>query len=161
MKVFLKPGEIYISDRPAEVSTILGSCVALTIFNQRLLVGAICHALLPTNPNGDDEFRYVDSAITYMVRKLGIMGIAKREMEAKLLGGADVLEQSDGRRSVGQQNIEAALKIIKQENLTLAVEDTGGPMGRKIQFYTNSGKVLLRRIKRVTQYEQDQSPYCR
>jgi chemotaxis protein CheD len=47
MNIFLKPGALYISEKPAIVSTILGSCIAVTIFNKRLKVGGICHALLP------------------------------------------------------------------------------------------------------------------
>ncbi|MGA2108628.1 MAG: hypothetical protein ABSH25_13400 [Syntrophorhabdales bacterium] len=48
MKVFLKPGEIYVGEEPAEISTILGSCVSVTMFSKRVRVGAICHALLPS-----------------------------------------------------------------------------------------------------------------
>jgi chemotaxis protein CheD len=149
MKIFLKPGDLYISDTPVRVSTILGSCVAVTIFNQRLKTGAICHALLPTNPNGHDAFRYVDSAIAYMLYKFEALGITRNEMELKLLGGADVLERTNTSQSVGQKNIETALEIIEQENLNLAVSDTGGSLGRKIHFYTHTGKVLLKRIDSV------------
>ena len=93
MKIFLKPGEVASATEPARVSTILGSCIAVTIFNQRLRIGAICHALLPKNPKGHDALRYVDSAISSMLQKFEAMGIGKNEMEVKLLGGADVLER--------------------------------------------------------------------
>jgi len=149
MKIFLKPGELCVCDRPTRVSTILGSCVAVTIFNQRLRVGAICHALLPKNPKGHDALRYVDSAISSMFQKLEAMGVSKNEMEVKLLGGAHVLERNGTTQSVGQKNIETALEIMKQENLNLAVSDVGGRMGRKIHFYTHTGRVFFTRIKRI------------
>ena len=154
MKIFLKPGEVCICDRPAKVSTILGSCIAVTIFNQRLGIGAICHALLPKHPIGNDALRYVDSAISSMLQKLQAMGIGKNEMEVKLLGGADVLEHRGTSQSVGQKNIETALEIMKQEDLSLAGSDVGGRMGRKIHFYTHTGRVLFTRIKRIP-HEQD------
>jgi chemotaxis receptor (MCP) glutamine deamidase CheD len=47
VKVFLKPGELYIGKEPAVVSNILGSCVSITMFSERLGAGGICHALLP------------------------------------------------------------------------------------------------------------------
>jgi chemotaxis protein CheD len=154
MKIFLKPGELCVCNRPAQVSTILGSCIAVTIFNQRLRIGAICHAILPKNPKGRDALRYVDSAISFMLQKLDAMGIGKNEMEVKLLGGADVLERNGTAQSVGQKNIETALEIITQENLSLAGSDVGGRMGRKLHFYTYTGRLLFTRIKRIP-HEQD------
>ena len=79
-----------------------------------------------------------------------MMGIRKNEMEVKLLGGADVFERTDGHtKSVGRQNRETALEIIKNENLNLSVSDVGGNLGRKIYFYTDTGRVLLKRINRI------------
>jgi chemotaxis protein CheD len=153
VKVFLKPGEIFISRKPAVVSTILGSCIAITIFNERLKIGGICHALLPRSPSlhDDDYCRYVDSSITYMLKKLEAMGIQKHEMEIKLLGGADVLDITDVTRlSVGRQNIEKALEMMNNEKLALTLSDVGGTTGRSIRFYTHTGTVLLKRIQRMT-----------
>lgn len=156
MKVFLKPGEICISCEPAVVSTILGSCIAVTMFNKRLKVGGICHALLPEkrSPHGTDDCRYVDTSITYMLKKLETMGIKRHEVEIKLLGGADVIDITDMTRpSVGSQNIEKALEMMNSEKLTLAGSDVGGTTGRKIHFYTHTGVVLLQRIQRMSRGE--------
>jgi chemotaxis receptor (MCP) glutamine deamidase CheD len=70
MNLFLKPGEVCISREPAVVTTILGSCIAVTMFNERLKIGGICHALLPKHPPSKrwKEFHYVDSSILYMVK---------------------------------------------------------------------------------------------
>ncbi len=149
MKVFLKPGEIYISDIPTVVSTILGSCVAITIFNKRLGIGGICHAMLPNSPyeKEDSAFRYVDRSIKYMLKKFEEYGIEKNEMELKLLGGADVISRTNGNSlSIGQKNIEIAINIIKKEKLMLMLSDVGGRQGRKIHFYTKTGEILLKRI---------------
>ena len=153
MNVYLKPGELYISDKPVIVSTILGSCVALTIFSERCKTGGICHAQLPVNPSskGDDTFHYVDSSILYMLKEFETMGILRSEMELKLLGGADVLDRFDEATStVGQKNIETALDIIRKENLTLKVSHVGGKLGRKILFHTHTGKIFLKRINRMS-----------
>lgn len=157
MRVFLKPGEIYISREPAVISTILGSCIAVTMFNERLKVGGICHALLPERRslNEDDESRYVDSSIVYMLRKLETIGIKRHEVEIKLLGGADVLDITNEKiPSVGRQNIKKALEIMNREKLTLAFSDVGGTTGRNIRFYTHTGTVLLKRIKRIPGKEE-------
>lgn len=156
MKIFLKPGEIFISREPAVVSTILGSCIAITIFNERLKIGGICHALLPSCRSFQDNdcCRYVDSSIDYMLKKLEAIGVQRHEMEIKLLGGADVLDVPGAKRSsVGQQNIRRALEVMSTEKLTLALSDVGGKTGRKIRFYTHTGTVLLKRIKRIPEDE--------
>jgi chemotaxis protein CheD len=152
MRVFLKPGELYISDIPTMVSTILGSCIAMTIFNKRLKIGGICHAMLPRSPYSKEHsvFRYADSSIFYMINKFETIGIRKDEMEIKLLGGADVIDRiNEDTASIGQKNIDIAREIIKNENLQIIVSDVGGRMGRKVHFYTHTGKVLLKRINSV------------
>ncbi len=150
-RIYLKPGELVTTHEPAIITTILGSCVAVTMFSKRLRVGSICHAMLPKNPpsNGSDTFRYVDSSILYMIEKLLLTGVRRDEIVVKLLGGADVLDRVDGRAiSVGQQNIRQALEIIRREGLNLAACDVGGQFGRKIVFHAHTGRVLLRMVNR-------------
>lgn len=156
MNLFLKPGEVCISREPAVVSTILGSCVAVTMFNERLKIGGICHALLPEKrtPHDDDDCRYVDSSIMYMLKKLEAMGVGRHEVEVKLIGGADVIDITDTTKpSVGRQNIEKALEMMDTERLSLTHSDVGGTTGRKIHFYTHTGVVLLQRIQRMSKGE--------
>ena len=153
MKVFLKPGEMYLGEESAEVSTILGSCVSVTMFCRRTRIGAICHALLPSGraPVDSDKFRYVDSAILHMLHMFEKMGVRSGELEIKLIGGADVLERGSGNAvTVGRKNIETAIKILKEKNLELTGSDVGGTRGRKVHFSTRTGKVLLERIGKVS-----------
>ncbi len=154
MKVFLKPGEVYVGEKPAEVSTILGSCISVTMFSGRVRVGAICHAILPCGgaPDAPDGFRYVDISILYMLRMFERMGVRNSELEIRLLGGSDMLECTRGNiDTVGRKNIETAVRILKDKNLELSGSDVGGTMGRKIHFSPGTGKVLLRRVKGIIQ----------
>ena len=153
-KVFLKPGDIYVGKAPAEVSTVLGSCVSITMFSERLKLGAICHALLPSGHTSRDrdKFHYVDSSILSMLSMFEKMGVKSGELEIKLLGGGDMFERISGNTiSVGTKNIETALQVLKNNNLELTGSDVGGTMGRKIYFCTRTGKVLIKRIRSVSQ----------
>jgi chemotaxis protein CheD len=147
VRIFLKPGEFYVGEEPAEISTILGSCVSVTIFSVRKGIGGMCHAQLPRNRSSrtSDRFRYVDSSIYSMLHEFEQMGVNRTEMVVNLLGGADVLESSLP-ISIGRKNIETALEIIAKENLYLARSDVGGKRGRKIHFDTRTGKILLKRL---------------
>jgi chemotaxis protein CheD len=151
VKVFLKPGELYVGEESAQVATILGSCVSVTMFSPRVRIGAICHALLPSG-RAPEPFRYVDSAILHMLDTFAERGVRGDELEIKLIGGADVLEHpGSDTATVGRRNIETAMKILKERNLALAGSDVGGTMGRKVYFWTRTGTVLMKRIEKVGQ----------
>jgi chemotaxis protein CheD len=155
--VYLKPGEMYFSQEPAVVVTVLGSCLSVTMFHRRRGLGAICHSLLP-NFSGRKEWygecleglKYVDCAIQRMVRIFDRYKVQRGEIEVKYFGGADMFtRQTEGPDvvSVGRQNIFSAEKILNTEGLKLNVKDVGGIQGRKIFFYIHTGEVLLKRLK--------------
>lgn len=149
---------MYFSEKPTIVSTVLGSCVSVTMFNRSFRIGAICHALLPQcknngscNSNCHDKFKYIDCSIQKIIKKFDSLKIKHREIETKLFGGSDMIETKEGRHirlTVGKQNIKVAMQIIEREHLNLISYDTGGFSGRKIFFNTCTGEILLKRLKR-------------
>lgn len=149
-KLYLQPGELTVTEIPTQVSTVLGSCVALTLFNRRLKYGAICHAMLPHN-RGDGGFKYVGEAFDYMLGRFALAGIERHEIEVKLFGGSEILPHSVAGSvlTVGRQNIEVAKGLIEREGLKLCAESIGGEQGRKIHFYTHTGEIFLKRVARV------------
>ena len=141
MNTFLHPGEIYVCGEPALVTTILGSCISVTLFAARLGVGGICHARLP-HGRGPNPLDYVDTAILCMAKILYRMGVRRDETEVKLFGGADVLNQVSGSgKSIGRQNIETAVEVIEDLGLQLSDHAVGGNAGRKLHFQTSTGTV--------------------
>lgn len=146
---FLKPGKIIISRNPILVSTVLGSCVAVTMYSPKMGVGAICHAMLPNNPKQDKSLLYVEAAVRFLYRKMEEYGV-KGDMVIKLFGGAQVLDGSDygeGRRTVGEQNIMQAKKILDDLGLSIESADIGGKHGRKLFFSIKTGKVYMHKLK--------------
>jgi chemotaxis protein CheD len=157
--VYLQPGEIFISDKPVVVKTVLGSCISVTMFNSRLRLGAICHGLLPEcdkmngcNCDSDEAIRYVDCSIINMLEQFHSFGILNGEIEVKMFGGADMFKPIRGkpnRMNVGKQNIKAAFKVMGDANLRLIASDIGGPSGRALIFVPNTGEVFLKRLRRT------------
>jgi chemotaxis protein CheD len=134
------------------VTTVLGSCVSVTMFSAEHRCGAICHAMLPEEKLPGDACRYVDSSIMKMLRVFSRNGIDLSRIEVKLFGGSDVLpvlETGEHGATVGRQNIDAALRVIERERLSLAASDLGGLRGRKILFHTHTGEILLKRLQRI------------
>ncbi|MBU4260914.1 MAG: chemotaxis protein CheD [Proteobacteria bacterium] len=155
VRYYLKPGELFLGEEAAVVKTLLGSCVAVTMFSPRYHVGSVCHGVLPSCRNehpcvGDcrDGPRYVDCAIRRMLEWFLTQGIARDEIVVKVFGGSDMYSTPEGneRKGVGKQNIDMALKTLEQEGLRLAASDVGGLRGRKVIFRIYSGEVFLKRL---------------
>ncbi len=158
-RIFLKPGNLYLGEKPALISTLLGSCVAVTMFSPRLKSGGISHGLLPgcrekSCAGGDfcpEGVRYVDCSIRRMFDWFRQRGAARGEIEVKVFGGSDMFGAKDetARTSVGRQNIARAFQVLDEEHLRIAASDVGGEAGRKILFFTHTGEVLLKHLRRT------------
>jgi len=147
--IYLKPGEVVVAREPVLVSTVLGSCIAVTMFSPGSGAGAICHAMLPDNAGRGEDLRYVDTALRHIFRQLNRYG-AVSDLVVKLFGGARVLNVEEGEssvKSVGEQNVTRAMEILDSMGLRIISSDTGGVVGRKLFFCTRSGDVYLRRMK--------------
>jgi chemotaxis protein CheD len=151
--LFLKPGQVMVSSVPTLVTTLLGSCIAVTLFCPRTRFGAICHAQLPScdnpagcSPEDSSHAKYVECAVMMMLERLHAHGVADKELQAKVFGGADMFEGSVKRPGVGSQNAEMALKVLEREAIRVVRQDLGGERGRKIVFHSDTGEVLLKRL---------------
>lgn len=159
--VYLKPGELYFGDKFAEVTTVLGSCVAVTMHHDGSGLSAICHALQPTCQTAavcnesclDQCLRYVDCVIPRMVENFRAHGVRPGSIQVKLFGGAAIIGSQQARSShlsVGQMNVMAAMEIIQARNLKLEVANAGGYVGRKIIFNTRTGIVWVKKFQNLS-----------
>ena len=147
--VFLKPGEILVSWSPVLVSTILGSCVAVTMYSPGKKVGAICHGMYPQNPEREENFLYVEPAIRNIFSRMIEYG-GQDDMIVKLFGGSRVLaggEKVQARKTIGEQNIIQAKKVLQELGLSVVGTDVGGMRGRKLFFSIMTGDVYLRKLR--------------
>lgn len=151
-EVFLRPGELWIGRAPARVTTVLGSCVAVTMFHRRLQAGAVCHIVLPVAPEGVDtreSLRYVDHVLPLMLSQLETVGAPRHDLEVKVFGGGDVLRVLAGGRTgtVGAQNLAAVMAFLARRGIRTIAEDVRGSRGRKIVFDAATGEVLVRLVR--------------
>lgn len=147
-KMYLKPGELIMSEKPVMITTVLGSCISVTMFHPPTGVAAICHGMLP-NGGTSESFKYVDSALRYMVRYFHHLEIPRKELQVKLFGGADMFNSGrSGIRNltVGWQNIAVASRCLKEYGLIPTAADVGGQMGRKLIFKTDTGVIYIKKL---------------
>lgn len=147
--VFLKPGEVVVTREPALITTVLGSCIAVTMFSPAAGTGAICHAMLPGGSGQSNDLRYVETAVAYIYRMMIVSGIPD-DLVVKLFGGAAVLETGapESRKTIGDENISSAENVLAMFNLSVAARDVGGNRGRRLYFCTRGGDVFLRKVKK-------------
>jgi chemotaxis protein CheD len=149
-KIYLNPGELVVAEEPALVTTVLGSCVAVTLFSPRLRVGAICHAVLPRG-KANLPSKFVDQSVAYMMKYFRQRYVEPDEIVAKLFGGSDMftlIDPDSKDRTIGAQNIRTALDSLRIAGLEPAALDVGGRQGRKLIFYTHTGEVFIKRVSR-------------
>jgi len=158
--VHLKPGELYIAREPTVISTVLGSCVSVVMFNSRLKMGAMSHGLLPEGDRETDKenlFRYVDFSTAYLFKAFLQQGLKPHEIEVKVFGGADMfaIKKNGNGKSVGKQNINMALNILEKNRLHPLSLDVGGKQGRKIFMLSHTGEVFLKRLNNISVYREE------
>lgn len=162
--VYLNPGQFFLGDQPTRVDTLLGSCVAVTLYHASSQIGAICHGLLPrcscdgagcASLGCDDCFRYVECSILSMLALFQARGVVVHQLEAKVFGGADMLPVNNPDNSIGRQNVRIAQRVLDNERVRLQAADVGGERGRKLRFLTHTGEVFLRRMRRHASHRSE------
>jgi chemotaxis protein CheD len=147
---YLHAGHMFVSGTPCRVSTILGSCVSVALFDPVAQVGGLNHFLLPQGPeNTAPSARFGTIAVPWLIDALVAAGAQRRSLQAKLFGGACVLRAFKGPNSgthLGQKNVEVARQILIDEGIPVAAEDVEGDRGRKLIFQTHDGAAWVRSL---------------
>ena len=132
------------------LSSGLGSCVVLTLYDTKWKLGGLAHIMLPDSNslNGyHPTYKCADTAIATLIKELRSMRASPRNIVAKLVGGAKMfLSSDDSNPGIGGQNIISVKCILKRKRIPVIAENTGGNYGRSVQFYLDSGKVMVRAI---------------
>lgn len=145
-KFYLHPGKVFASREGHAVTTILGSCVAVCLWEPSSRIGGINHFLLPTH-GGDvaASTRFGDLAIQDLIEQLLALGCRRHNLRSKIFGGACVLEAFQVRENhLGQRNVEVAETCLRTADIPLVGRDVGGMRGRKLIFHTDDGAAWVK-----------------
>ena len=146
-KLFLYPAALFANREPTQVITILGSCVAVCLYDPVLNIGGINHYMLPLwNGHGLASPRYGNIAIIKLIEKMQALGSETENLKAKIFGGAEVLQTQNVSFEIGSRNIELAKSILLEKEIPIISTSVGGKFGRKIMFYSNTGEVRLKYV---------------
>ncbi|KJR41267.1 chemotaxis protein CheD [Candidatus Magnetoovum chiemensis] len=151
MEHFLYPGTLFAQKEPYTITTILGSCVAVCLWDPIFKYGGMNHYLLPLwNGDGIPSPKYGNIAIQKLIERMMYLGSNKKNIKAKVFGGGSVIQNTSGLLNVGERNIMIAEDMLAEEGIPVLASNTGGNQGRKIILTTDTCSVLLKKIKKVS-----------
>jgi chemotaxis protein CheD len=147
------PGEYYVTARDMVLVTVLGSCVAACIRDRVSGIGGMNHFMLPdsnrdSNNPTNVSTRYGTYAMEMMINQLLKMGARRSNLEAKVFGGGNVLS-GIATANVGGRNAEFALNYLHTEGIVVAGQDLLDVFPRKVYFFPNSGRVLVKKLRKM------------
>ena len=155
-QLFLAPGEIWFGGADVKLRTLLGSCIALTVWHPQRRIGGLCHVMLPARLGVRTKMldaRFADEAFAMMVQNIAAHHTVPEEYHAKLFGGGNMfptVRTARGAHSVAKRNIQACFELAQCHGLDIRAKDVGGVGSRYLVFDLATGDVWVRRTASIS-----------
>ena len=153
-EVTLHIGDIHVTRDPTMVKTVVGSCIAVCLFDSVSRVGGMNHFMLPSPGHGDDgaldRARFGIHAMDLLIGGMQKLGADRRRLQAKVFGGGHVLMLPQHAESVPERNIRFIEEFMTTEAIPVLSRDLGGYLPRRVHFCTETGKVYVKRLGQQT-----------
>ena len=149
-RITINAGESYASKDPVIIHTLLGSCVAVCLYDPISRVGGMNHILMPGRPDikkFNDSARYGINAMDILITMMMKLGGKRDRLIAKAFGGAHVIPEISWENGVGQKIAAFVRAYLKNESIRLVSSDLEGFDVRNIYFHADTGQVLLKSRK--------------
>lgn len=149
--VMLEPGAFHFGGGRTRISTLLGSCISITLWHPFQRIGGMCHYMLAERPMKRDglpaaplDGRYAGEAFALFLEQVAAAGTRPGEYQAKLFGGGNMFALAgDDAIGIGLRNIERGRELLATWNIDLVAQHVGGSGRRRLHFDLPSGDVWL------------------
>lgn len=143
--IYLHPGKVFSSSSPCVVTTILGSCVAIVLWDEAAGVGGLNHYLLPLWARvHEDTLRFGNVAFERLLDDVLARGAVRSRLRAKVFGGACLLASEERAHHLGAKNVDVARSLLAAARIPIVAEDVGGRRGRKLIVHTDTGDAWVK-----------------
>ncbi len=144
--------DLKVCRAPDAVTTLgLGSCVGVALYDKTSKIAGLVHVMLPDSTQvrqNQNRAKFADTGIDYLIEQMVVAGANKRNLTAKIAGGAQMFAfsgNSDMLR-VGERNVEAVKKKLRAIGIRILAEDTGLNFGRTVEFYPETGDFVIKSV---------------
>ena len=144
--VFLEQGEIRATAHPEIISTILGSCVAVCLYDPVARIAGMNHFLLADSRGREPSARYGDVAVERLLAAMAEVGAKRSQLVAKVFGGGAVLPLAGAQAYIGSDNVDIAVRELHRLDIPVVAHCTGGCQGLVIRLVTDTGDVFVKRL---------------
>jgi len=144
--------DMNLTRAPGALTTLgLGSCVGIALYDPVTKIAALAHCMLPEAAqisNNSNAAKFVDTAVVQLIKDMERMGAMRRRLVAKLAGGAQMFafNSSNENMRIGDRNVDASIKILKQIGIPILASDVRENYGRTVELYTADGSMLIKTI---------------
>lgn len=146
----LQPGYIYFTKEPTLITTVLGSCVSVALFDTKKKIGGMNHYKFPLPENPEDRTAlYGGPAIYKLLHLMFDNGAKKDSMNAQIFGGA--VNENFTNNDISVKNVDIAEKMLQNYSIRVISRDTGGNLGRKIIYNTSTGEAVIMKVEKLRQ----------
>ncbi|NOZ25167.1 MAG: chemotaxis protein CheD [Nitrospirae bacterium] len=147
-RIILNIGDVVVTTEPSILETVLGSCVSVCLWDERLKIGGMNHFMLPrvfnTMKNGTC---CGPESMEKLISTFMASGASIKDIKAKIFGGGKVISCFGQAYDVGIENVTVAKKMLLDYGIPIVGECTGLDLGRKIVFYSATGRVFVRSFR--------------
>ena len=145
----LEPGYVYVNGSGGVIRTVVGSCVAVVLWDSKIRVGGMNHYIYAhTTKHDKATTRFGNVALPALFRMMHReFGCRASDIHAQIIGGASPLQFTS--KTGGIDNIKVARKYLHRAGIRIVSEDTGGYMGRKVLFDTATGQVAIIKVQQL------------
>lgn len=139
------------------ISYGLGSCVGVTLYDSSTKVGGLLHIMLPDSTqarSNENPAKFADTGITLMLKEIIALGAVRSRVVAKIAGGSQMFKFANATdiMRVGERNAQAVKVVLKDLNIRIIADDTGGNYGRTVELQLETG---VYRIKTIDKGEKE------
>lgn len=144
--------DLNVTKSPGSLTTLgLGSCVGIALYDNMNKIAGLAHIMLPDSTqiqNNSNVAKFADTAMAKLVRDMAMLGASKNNLKAKIAGGAQMFAYNSANESmrIGDRNVEATIRLLRQYNIPLLARETGDNYGRTVELYAEDGRFVIKTI---------------
>ena len=148
-KAFILPGELTFAKVPTNITTVLGSCVAICLWDRSKKMGGMNHFLLPEpTANGETGNKFAEYATKNLIKEAIKARCEMKNLKATIYGGGEVITTFNQNVSIGQRNIQAAMNLCISMRIPYVIGDVGGEQSRRITMDSTTGQVQVHKVEK-------------
>lgn len=144
--------DLNVTKNPGALTTLgLGSCVGIALYDPSAKIAGLAHIMLPDSTqiqNNSNKAKFADTALAKLVQDMTRIGARRELMKAKIAGGAQMFafNSTNDSMRIGDRNVEATVRLLRQYNIPLLARETGADFGRTVELYAEDGRFVIKTI---------------